>query len=578
MTNTEKLYRGLLGSLDMEILPENQAIIVPHREAPVIVDGKVLVLPEENIKQPLSFWQEHVAFHPISENIYRAESEVMKRLEVMVTAKLSSFIGYLLIRLTEVAADKNNHGEFTPEQHKLLDIVKTADQKTVKFISNVVSAAGGPNRAYRLLRSHLKVGGKHDNKKWKRVAINTFPIFEDNSTKNSIFGVKGRGADVAMLPQLFKYILPESDVTGSYNYGSDDDAAPFFHALINGYVKILEQLNKICTLFAPFTEAEYVSDTEWTSYLDNLSTLKAEILPLDGNKGVASRPQTTKENTSTMANTSRAKAATTTTAKKATPAQANGPVTVEVNKDGTVSWSDITAARSSGNNVPASGSLQPTFGGGSAGHQPMMPGGNFAGNQPMMNPGFNNNFNNQPMMGNQPFNNGFPNNNFNTNQPMMGSGNFNNNQPFNGGFPNNNFGNTAMMPNNNFVGNQPFNNGFPNNNFNTNQPMMNPNNFNNGGMMPGGNFNGFPNNNFNNQPNANAGFPNNNFGNTAMMPGNNFGNNMMGNQPFNNGFPNNNFNTNQPMMNSGFNNGFPNNNFAGNTSGNFNAAQNVSYP
>ena len=282
--NLLKLYRDIAGSLGVSI-SDNDVLLNPDTEQPLLAGENALVLPSYNVRRNgPEYWESHMAFHPLSENVHRGESAVQRRLLNLITFRLSSVIDNLLGQLVVLGNDREREKHLNPEQHELLDVLKAIDSKTIKFVNKVRETAAGPDKKYRFIKIFVKSGGRYKEQKHQRVCVINFPLLDQVNTESStIFGVKGRQADVAVLPKLFTYILPESDQFETYNYGSNDRTAPYFHALMYGFMKVASQLNKVIDRFGDHLEehASLRTDLKWITQMENLGELRNEIPSFD---------------------------------------------------------------------------------------------------------------------------------------------------------------------------------------------------------------------------------------------------------------------------------------------------------
>ena len=297
-TSTEKFYCGLLNSLDVEIGDKDSTLLYAYEDdgsaGPVRVDGREVVIPtKDNLKKPVEFWNDKVAFHPLTEQALRDDSKVFKTLQYLINWKTVKTLSYLAFNLTQIAAHPEIPKQLNPRQHLLLDALSDANKKTVKFVKEIADASFSGKPGNRLIKTFVKKGGMYQGKKHLAVLITTFSIFEDGNIdedNRTILGVKApKIADMEAVPELFKLILPKCHVTNgeSYNFGSNDTAAPRLHALLNGYVLLSKRLNEVLELFGEFIEGsdEHKIDLSWISYLAEFGKIKHDVPPLEDNYG-----------------------------------------------------------------------------------------------------------------------------------------------------------------------------------------------------------------------------------------------------------------------------------------------------
>lgn len=259
---------------------------------PVRIDGKLVVLPtKSNLKKEPDFWEDKVSFHPIVEQSFRNESKVFRTLQSLLNWKLINTLAYVAKNLAILASHSTIPKEFNPVQHVLLDALKNADSKTVKQLTAVIDASFVGDKSKRLISTAIKQGGHYKSKQFSAVLITLFSIYDNvNYDNKSIFDVKiKRSTDLEQIVDLFKFILPHSNIEGGeeYNFGSNSNTAPRLDAMLNGYIKVAERLNALMHIYGEFIEGieDEIIDTEWSEYLSQFNELKHNIPILEDNFG-----------------------------------------------------------------------------------------------------------------------------------------------------------------------------------------------------------------------------------------------------------------------------------------------------
>ena len=259
---------------------------------PVRIDGKLVILPtKSNLKKEPEFWEDKVSFHPIVEQSFRNESKVFRTLQSLLNWKLINTLAYVAKNLAILASHSTIPKEFNPVQHVLLDALKNADSKTVKQLTEVIDASFIGDKSKRLISTAIKQGGHYKSKQFSAVLITLFSMYDNvNYDNKSIFDVKiKRSTDLEQIVDLFKFILPHSDIEGGeeYNFGSNSNTAPRLDAMLNGYIKVAERLNALMHIYGEFIEGieDEIIDTEWSEYLSQFNELKHNIPILEDNFG-----------------------------------------------------------------------------------------------------------------------------------------------------------------------------------------------------------------------------------------------------------------------------------------------------
>ena len=284
-----KLYAALLAS--MNVVADKDGLLsleYGDQSFPAAVEGKRLVLPTpELLRQGLG--DNLIAFHPLSENILRGESPVLKKLKTMSIRKLEQVFSMLIEEFVSLTVDHKRHSKMSPDQKELLQTMPDADEKTYATLEKIFEACASNSRR-KLLTIYLNRGGKLKLEKFARAAIVSFPIMQEfDNDDTTIYGVKCRKKDFVGLRQLFDYVVPGAQ-DSNYSYGSNDSDVPFFDALVHAYINVATQLNSRISLFKKHLSNadDLMIDLNWATP-DNLkwSKYRGAIPALEGNEGIA---------------------------------------------------------------------------------------------------------------------------------------------------------------------------------------------------------------------------------------------------------------------------------------------------
>lgn len=253
---------------------------------PSFIGERRMVLPTRDMLKTQR-WDDRVAFHPLSENTGRSDSEVLKKLKDLVNFRLTLTLSTLLTELVEIAADKDYHDKLTPQQSEFLKVIPKASKKTVDDVTEILDRCQTKGER-QLAAIYLKRGGNFKGDKFSRVAVTSFPITEEfDNDDRSIFGVKLRVADFKALPAVFEYIVPNCQDLEAYSFGSNDMTAPGFHSLMKSFAKIAKKLNKTTHLFRKHLDNPDALkiDVSWEETLSDLTKFRDVIPSLRGNEG-----------------------------------------------------------------------------------------------------------------------------------------------------------------------------------------------------------------------------------------------------------------------------------------------------
>lgn len=287
-----KIYQDVLKYCGMEADSDGfVSTVINDTRQPATIDGKRLVLPN---KKQLSnaTATDKMIFHPLCENTLREESAVIKKLKEIINIRLTYTFGIVCQSLLDIAASPSIHNKLTPDQTEMLVAVKDVDKTSLQhFISIMVNGIKeSPTKLFSSV--YIKRGGSWKGKRYARVGVVTFPLYERLLAKeDTIFNVKLRAKDYDIYQKLYSFIYPGIDSsTEQFNFGSNSEAAPNFEALLKSSVNLAARLNDVIMLFSSYIEdyEKLMFDGNWITDLEDISGLSSEIrkIPLQaGNEG-----------------------------------------------------------------------------------------------------------------------------------------------------------------------------------------------------------------------------------------------------------------------------------------------------
>ena len=281
------LYKAILESLN--VLPDKDGLLSFHYQGqtfPAIVDDKRLTLPTPELLRA-GDWTNLQPFHPLSENLLRGESAVLKKTKAIMNLRLSQVIMDLMKQFVTLGADTSKHAKLSPKAQELLSHIPEVDEKSEQAIDKIIDASDweGPNRFMSL---YLKRGGTLQGRKYHRLAVVSFPILEQfDNDDHTVFGVKLRKKDFVAFKSLLLYILPDAEDLETYSAASSSLVAPYFDALLHAFANVAEQLNKIVhTHRKQLDNADELQiPLAWLNEIDDLAKYRDLIPPLAGNDG-----------------------------------------------------------------------------------------------------------------------------------------------------------------------------------------------------------------------------------------------------------------------------------------------------
>lgn len=286
MQKTLGFYNDILTSMRYSVdneglISNNTATGVP---SPAVVEGKRLVMPTKKWLKT-GFGDEFVGFHPLAESNSRlGTSPVLQHMQRNARAQISFTYVYLAQQLLRVATDAKLHKELPPTCNEFLKKMQAADANLIKVFDKLINAATQKNR---LITVYLKNGGTYNGKKVNRLAVIRFPLLELLETDEpKVLGVEVKPKQRQTILTLLRTILPAGDDPEEYSAGSNNRVAPYLHAFLQAYLKVITQLNKIIARYGkpldlpvkPFPVFEEETLKAFGEFYD-------EIPPLEGNFG-----------------------------------------------------------------------------------------------------------------------------------------------------------------------------------------------------------------------------------------------------------------------------------------------------
>tara|TARA_B100000700_G_scaffold331122_1_gene461573 strand:+ start:6229 stop:7449 length:1221 start_codon:yes stop_codon:yes gene_type:complete len=286
MSRLINLYKTILTSAGLESDAQGRIYQKLAGESiPCTVGEKLLLLPTKEVLKDTD-WTSAIAFHPLSENVARGESPIIKKLKELLLTRATRVLDGLAFQLLSMAANTQTHEKFSPAQLEYLTYLKDADGKMVDAYRKMIGSVTIDGK-HRLINMYLKRSGTLNDTKYARLCITSLPILDKSDEgERTLFGHKVRKRDFTSIPQLFEYILPGVN-ENAYSYGTHNKTAPFFHALMLSYLNIAKQLNQRVEMFKEHLVDvdDLLIDVSFEAEMGCLSDMRDEIPPLEGNQG-----------------------------------------------------------------------------------------------------------------------------------------------------------------------------------------------------------------------------------------------------------------------------------------------------
>lgn len=291
-------YKQLLGAAGVAVDDDGCCYqLLDDTKVPTTVMRKFqLRLPnKEFLRNP--DWSSYVAFHPMSEQAHRGESEVIKRMRQLIRARFNHTAVVLTEFLARLAADNSKHKRLGAKASEFLTLMPKATEKTAETVGKILDKVGEDN-SQTLVNLYLKRPGHYKGQKYHRVCVVTFPVFAAmDDDARTIFGVKCNVGDYTAIKNLFQYVFNynpddgDKDAQEAYNYATNSQTTPYLECLYGSWFKLAKRFNQIIRLFQNVGGPEISSmefDTSWESELENLASYQRLLEPLEYNMGSAS--------------------------------------------------------------------------------------------------------------------------------------------------------------------------------------------------------------------------------------------------------------------------------------------------
>lgn len=302
-----ELYEGVLETLGLEIDPHTGVVskLTVGGGIPVTVKDKgvekVLVVPYKQVLDNPD-WNRYIAYHPISENVARKDSPILKYTQAMGALALNYYIGLAMSEMIRVCANVDEQRSLNHKQNVVLAFFQDADEKAVKTWAKIEDRLGDENVFVKIVTMRNR---DLNGQTYVRTSRVMFPFYnecvkllEEKSAEMTLFGVKVRKKDVTGFKALMEYLLPHiADPDHSYSYGTRSTIAPSYHAWTNAFYNVMKDVNKVFSLL----RIEGKPNLKWHTGLSDFTPFRGLIPPLPGNEGDITEIENIQQQTSVQA-------------------------------------------------------------------------------------------------------------------------------------------------------------------------------------------------------------------------------------------------------------------------------------
>ena len=292
MSNLLKLYDGLLNLSGLEADKDGYISVVNDKDnkLPLMIKNKRVVLPTQfHLKN--SNPEEKLLFSPIPESVFKGPSEVLERYKDCINIRLNIVTGTLFSYLLALSKNNEIHNKLDPEQLDLIIKLKDVDETSVKNFTNLMLSGVESRIKKFFINIYLNRGGVVKEKRWARVGIVTFPLYEElKKEENTIYNVKLRAKDKIIYKKLYEYVFPFINEIFYYSEGSQSEVAPWLDSLVRTTLSIYTNISDNINKFKDFIDEpdSMLYKDEWVSLFMDLNKLKSEFITIpiqQGNEG-----------------------------------------------------------------------------------------------------------------------------------------------------------------------------------------------------------------------------------------------------------------------------------------------------
>lgn len=253
---------------------------------PFMIGKKRVVLPtSEHLRESSD---STIVYHPLSENITRGQSDMIKALRDTIMFKLTYNAVALLSELGRVAATDSEHKRLDASSSEYLKAMREMDEKTYDFLKKVLMKIGAEPEK-RLVSVSLRKAEEGEGV--RRAVKFSFPVMDALlENDKDLLGVKYPSKKArANLIALFEVILGNDEERASYDFGSKNLTAPYFHALMSGFYNVATRLNGVAKKHKKLLGNDFYEelqiDLSWYEAMDDLGDLRKKVPPQEGNEG-----------------------------------------------------------------------------------------------------------------------------------------------------------------------------------------------------------------------------------------------------------------------------------------------------
>jgi hypothetical protein len=155
-----------------------------------------------------------------------------------------------------------------------------ADEKTLEVFAKLLREMPANQTKQAFVSIYLKRGGLVHGKKYSRVAVVSFPLYEELIKGNdTVYGVKLRKKDIQAITNLLDYLFPNIGGDCAYWHATDSVIAPYLEALMGAVMKVGSSINDTVELFRNClaNPDKLTIASDWVEDFEKLPSMQADI-------------------------------------------------------------------------------------------------------------------------------------------------------------------------------------------------------------------------------------------------------------------------------------------------------------
>lgn len=263
-----------------------------------------LLIGEKKLRLPrVEYMKEsdpdYMYFHPMGEDISLGESPVFQQLNSLVVAKITialMSLSAVMLKIGNAGASADNAMSLSAKQVEYIAAISGNDNLNDKIADkfNKVITAASKDAATRPVKITIRRNAKRygEEKVYRRAAIVTFPLLTEIIKKASLgedtlHGQKFSKYEMRLMINLYKAILPSSDIEDQYSIFSDSPHAPNLTALLLAYGGMSHHISKAARAFETYIDmADKYTESDWLLEVPKIPEYASVIPTSRGNEGV----------------------------------------------------------------------------------------------------------------------------------------------------------------------------------------------------------------------------------------------------------------------------------------------------